>query len=348
MVTISPSLHEGLDQFARSQLKRLAQVLDAGAALDLDRGLGAGDGLLLGRRSSPPRHTGPPRRSRKPPLPPLRPACESMMTRRLAGLSSPRRTRDGPPARATGATGRRPLPLRPTDRERTPAPAGSDAPAALRHCEEARPPGEADRPETARAGAQVRRRSRPGERRGPPRTWSRRFRRRRLSGGFPSLAGGLGLGGLLGLDAGQFLFAHHVAGGLDALAQRDARPYHGRHVLEARPAAAGSWRTPKWRPRPFGAARSRHRRGVCSSAPWLLRAAPVLPGCRCCACRPVARARRTEPRRLSGLRRHRLGGGRRLFGRDFNGRGFRRCLGRRLGRTRLRAPLSRRPLPTPR
>ncbi len=52
----------------------------------------------------------PGRRSRKPPRPPFLPACESMMTRRLAGLSSPRRTRetpgtrDGRAAATTGST----------------------------------------------------------------------------------------------------------------------------------------------------------------------------------------------------------------------------------------------------
>ena len=155
-----------------------------------------------------------------------------MITRRLAGLSSPRRTRDGLPGRA-GAAGRaavRPV-LPRLGRHGSGCPVGTIAP--LRHSRDAGRPGRA-----------ARRRERPrssgrGAGRAGRLAWAAGFGSGLGRCGRRRLARRLGLRGLLRLDARQFFLGHHVARGFDPLAQRHAGADHGGHVLQTRPPPPG-------------------------------------------------------------------------------------------------------------
>ena len=153
-------------------------------------------------------------------------------------------------------------------REEGPAPADSDAPAALRHCGEDQPGAEDGYPGAARdeARAETRdvaraeTRTWPGVWRGLPRARRHRLRRRRLGRGFTGLACSLCLRRLLGLDTNQLLFGHDVAGGLDSLSQGHARTYHRGHVLEARSTASWSGRPAERRTGRLAAGRAGNRR----------------------------------------------------------------------------------------
>ena len=236
-------LEQRLDELARAYLQGLAQILDAGAALDLRRRLGARRDLLL--------DGGPLRLADRAAAPIARPVPAFAAGLRVDDDPAPRRLVVAPAhpgwpgdarrGRGRGGLGRLP----PTHRV----------------------PGDRTSAKAARGGRPCRAAEgrRPGAGAGRPRRVAPPDGAEAL--GEPRASGCTGFGGaaaaaLRAASArasfsawmrAKFFFAHDVARRLDPFAQRHAGTDDGGHILETRPCLGTQRRFARRRPRTFGA-----------------------------------------------------------------------------------------------